>query len=122
LNSKINSREAGRIGEDIAVKELISKGFKIIMRNFTYLKGEIDIIAEDPEGTLVFTEVKYRGNHNYGEPEYSLTPNKQNQIRKVAAAYLYIKDISEKTCRFDVISITRITGEQYEITHYLDAF
>jgi len=54
----MNTKEIGRAGEEKAVQWLIQNNFKIISRNF-YKRGfEIDIIAEDPKGTIRFVEVK----------------------------------------------------------------
>ena len=41
--------QIGKIGENIAVKYLINKNFKIIERNFNCREGEIDIICNKNE-------------------------------------------------------------------------
>lgn len=116
-------KTAGKEGEEIALKMLRDKNFEILEINYRFgNKGEIDIIAKDPDGYLVFTEVKLRNSTTFGEPEYAITRGKQNQIKKVAAAYLYAKGIGEQSCRFDVISIMKIPGEDTDIKHYIDAF
>ena len=53
-----NKSEIGRIGEDLACEYLKNKGFQIIERNFRKPWGEIDIIAKEKNGALVFVEVK----------------------------------------------------------------
>jgi putative endonuclease len=116
------NKKTGKAGEETAIKLLEEKGYLIIEKNYTFGKGEIDIIAEDPDGYLVFTEVKFRGTNIYGDPEYALTKTKQNQIKKVAAGYLYQNDIVDQLCRFDVVSIKHLPGEEAEINHYIDAF
>ncbi len=58
------SQQVGELGENIAVKYLEKKGYKILERNFTTRIGEIDIIAFSPSEkaggheTLCFIEVK----------------------------------------------------------------
>lgn len=57
------SQQVGELGENIAVKYLEKKGYKILERNFTTRIGEIDIIAFSPacagmHETLCFIEVK----------------------------------------------------------------
>ena len=52
-------RSVGDVGEAIAEKYLISKGAKILARNYTIRGGEIDLIAELNE-TILFVEVKLR--------------------------------------------------------------
>ena len=47
----------GQRGEDLACDLLVRKGYQIVERNYTYGKGEVDIIAKDGE-ILVFVEVK----------------------------------------------------------------
>jgi len=50
--------ELGKLGEDLACRYLVDKGYKIIERNFRKPWGELDIIAKSPDKTLVFVEVK----------------------------------------------------------------
>ncbi|MGE5430132.1 MAG: YraN family protein [Syntrophomonadaceae bacterium] len=117
----LESNRAGRQGEEMAVGLLKSKGFRIVERNYHFGKGEIDIVARDGE-TLVFVEVKYRQNMEYGEPEYSITPVKIKQIRKVARCYLFEKHIDETACRFDVVAILEEIPGSPVINYYKDAF
>lgn len=114
-------KDLGRLGEEIAEKYLKEKGFRIIINNYRSGKGEIDIIAEDPDdGYLVFLEVKTRYSLKYGAPEYSITRAKQKQIKKIAELYLFENGIREKDCRFDVITI--ILKKEPVITYYKNAF
>ena len=117
------SNKVGKKGEDIAAELLSSKNYKIIERNYRYGKGEIDIIAKDPQTKeLVFVEVKSRQNLEYGEPEYAITKNKIKQIKKIAELYLFDKDIDEIECRFDVVTILYQGKDNPIINHYVNAF
>lgn len=51
------SQKIGELGEEIACKYLISKGFRVLERNYTKKWGEIDIIASRDRKTY-FIEVK----------------------------------------------------------------
>ena len=54
-------RQFGNLGEDLAIKDLESKGFEIKTRNYLKKWGEIDIVAFRPDtrgGRLHFIEVK----------------------------------------------------------------
>ena len=120
--SEKNKRDLGKEGEDIAVKYLTEKGFKIVERNYHYsTKGEIDIIAND-KNQLVFVEVKSRINLDYGEPEYAINPKKIKQIKKMAELYIFDKEIDEADCRFDVVAILLGDGSKPVINHYENAF
>jgi putative endonuclease len=120
---KLNKRETGDEGEEIAADLLIKKGYEIIERNYHFGKGEIDIIAREPgSGCIIFIEVKLRKNLEYGEPEYAITKNKINQLKKMAYTYLYDKNIENIDCRFDVITILMRSKEKPLINHYENAF
>ena len=118
------SREFGKEGEELADKLLRSKNFKIIERNYRFGKtGELDIIAEDTETKqLVFVEVKSRKNLEFGDPILAITKNKMAQLKKVANAYLFEKEIREIECRFDVITVLFRGEIKPEIKHYVNAF
>jgi len=117
------SKKFGEEGEQLALELLREKGYEIIEKNYRFGKGEIDIIALDPETKYtVFVEVKTRNNLEYGEPEYAVTLNKIKQLRRMAQAYLFDKDIRELDCRFDVIAILFRQKEKPLINHYINAF
>ncbi len=103
----MNTREKGNRGEDTAVEYLISNGYTVISRNFQSRKGEIDCIAESPEGTLAFIEVKTGDSNSYGHPFYRVTRGKQRKIIGMAQQYLAEHTITGKPCRFDVIAVVK---------------
>lgn len=111
----------GRSGEEIALAYLQKKKFRVVERGFRFHRGEIDLIAWDRE-TLVFVEVKTRAGQSFGRPEESVTPAKQNQIRKLALAYLSTRRLDGINCRFDVVAV-RVSGNgPPQIDHFPDAF
>jgi putative endonuclease len=120
---KLSSKELAKRGEDLAAKILSDKGYEILERNYRFSHGEIDIIAVDPKDSCtVFVEVKSRQNLEFGEPEYSITKNKQKQVRKMAELYLYDKGITEIDCRFDVFAILFEDLNNPVVNHYENAF
>jgi putative endonuclease len=116
-----NKKEAGSYGETLATEFIKELGYEIILKNYVYGKGEIDIIAKDDE-ILVFLEVKYRKNLEFGRPELQITKSKQHQIKRVALGYLFEHDISDTQCRFDVIAILHLPETDPEINHIINAF
>ncbi len=117
------TKQFGDEGEEIAVELLQEKGYEIIERNYRYGKGEIDIIAKDPETNFtVFVEVKSRKNLEFGDPVYAVTKNKIKQIKRMAELYLYDKEIDEIDCRFDVITVLLRGKQKPIIEHYVNAF
>lgn len=120
-NQNKNKKDFGKEGEEIAAKYLAKNGFEILVRNYQYGHGEIDIVAKDG-GILVFVEVKTRRNLEFGEPEYAITKRKIQQIKKMAELYLFDKEIEEVDCRFDVVAVVMNNPSNPQITHYKDAF
>jgi len=105
------SKSKGREFEDLAVKYLLSKGYKIVERNYRKKFGEIDIIALK-EGTLVFVEVRSLSG-NFMEPSETITFHKRENLFKVASVYLMEKGW-DGAVRFDFIGIK---GQNREIEH-----
>ncbi|MDL1894388.1 YraN family protein [Sphingobacteriales bacterium CHB3] len=118
---KHSTKQSGDEGEEIAKRLLVQKGLTIVETKYRFGKsGEIDIIARDGD-VLVFCEVKMRKTEEYGDPEFAITPKKQAQVRKIAHAYLYERNIDNQECRFDVVAIKKIGGKQ-EINYIPNAF
>ena len=109
----------GKIGEDIASKYLIEKGYIIIERNFRCKQGELDIIAKFEE-SIVFVEVKTRTNKKYGEPIDAVTYMKKMHILKSINYYLYSKGIENQSIRIDIIEVY-IRENKYYIKHTKNA-
>ena len=105
----MNKRQMGEYYEDAAIAFLENNKISIIGKNVHCGKiGEIDIIGMDQGAdygrTLVFFEVKYRKNGNYGYAAEAVDGKKQNTIRKCASYYTAFKNWSGYI-RFDVIAI-----------------
>ena len=120
-NHEKNLRKEGASAEEIAENYLAEQGFTIVKKNFHFGKaGEIDIIAREGN-VLVFVEVKSRRSTLYGSPESAITFKKQQALRRAAEGYLYVRNITNTECRFDVVAI-EWRGEQMEIRHLRNAF
>ena len=106
----VSSRELGRLGEDYACQWLRQRNWRILARNWRSRFGELDIIALDPEATLVFVEVKTRRTGRFGSPEQAVGPRKQTHLRRAAVQWLISHDrdpnARHRGTRFDVISLS----------------
>lgn len=100
----MNKRLKGDFYEQIAVDYIVSQGVEIVCRNYRCRMGEIDIIGYDGD-TIVFFEVKYRKNAEYGTPFDAIDYRKQKKIVNVAKFYLNCNPVN-KYVRFDAIGIT----------------
>ena len=98
-------QDLGKSGEDLAVRELASRGYAILARRYRTRFGEIDVIARDGP-TVVFVEVRRRSAGGYGSAAESVTPAKQRRVARMAVAYLARERLIDRCpVRFDVVAI-----------------
>ncbi len=104
----------GLFFESEAEKYLSAFDLQPIEKNFRTKVGEIDLIMRDKQ-TIVFVEVRYRNNQNYGHAAETVTYAKQQRIVKAANVWLLKQGMSiySTDIRFDLIAIHR-NGEQVE--------
>lgn len=74
----------GAWGESQAAVFLERLGWQILERNWRCSAGEIDLVALEPDGTVVLVEVKTRSGLGYGSPLESITRAKQAKLRELA--------------------------------------
>jgi putative endonuclease len=101
-----NTRAKGASAEDLAAEYLINRGYKILGRNYRVRIGEIDCVASDRDGTLVFVEVKSARTGSCGHPFSWVDAAKQRTLARVAKWYLAEHRIKSCACRFDVIALS----------------
>ena len=94
----------GRMGEELARRHLKSRGYSILEANYRTRRGEIDLIAQEKD-TLVFVEVRTRGNQGFGSPEESVTPIKRAHLVAVAQEYIQANHAEGREWRIDVVAI-----------------
>jgi putative endonuclease len=120
-------KELGRRGEELAASFLEERGYRILERNYRFLREEIDLVCFQPYeryeegGELVFVEVKTRRGAAFGRPEESVTEEKQQAIFRVAEAFLHEYRLEGSLVRFDVVSILW-SGDRPTIDHIENAF
>lgn len=100
-----STRQQGSHWEQVAESFLNDRGMKTLVRNYQVRSGEIDLVMRDGN-TLVFTEVRYRGNNSHGSGADSVTLTKQKRV--ISAAHWFLQHHPReraRPCRFDVVSI-----------------
>lgn len=98
------TRVIGQRGEDLAARFMERQGLTILARNVHCRGGEIDLVCRDGK-TLVFVEVRLRGNACYGGAAASITATKQRRIVLAAQHYLANQARFDADCRFDCVLI-----------------
>lgn len=110
----------GRWGEQLAVRYLKRRLYRIVDTNFRAPTGEIDIIARRGK-MIAFVEVKTRRSNRCGEAVEAVNARKQRQIIRTAQWYLAQHGESSLQPRFDVIAI-QADETSHELKHLIDAF
>jgi putative endonuclease len=103
------SRQIGQLGEEMAVSYLKSHGYEVVARNVVMKGGELDVVAKDRDGTLVFCEVKYYAPGSQVHPLEAITYAKQKRLIKSAQLYLLRMGNCDIACRFDAIVVKTAT-------------
>lgn len=105
-------RSLGQRGEDAAAAFLQELGYRILHRNYEVAGGELDIVALTPERTLVFVEVKTRENETLASPEQAVDRPKQEQLFRIAQAYIKRYHLHGESIRYDIVGVIWHDGEK----------
>ena len=111
--------ELGKKGEQLAINFLIKNEYKILEKNYRYLKAEVDIIAQK-KNILVVVEVKTRSTNYFGDPQDAVNPKKIKHLVSAIDYYIIDKDLDVEV-RFDIIAIIH-QNNKTRIEHLEDAF
>lgn len=103
-----NTKRIGDAAEDEALQYLQAQGLRLLVRNYRTPGrggGEIDLIMQDQDRTVVFVEVRKRTSNRHGGAAASVGRVKQRRIVFAAQFYL-LKLRTLPPCRFDVVEVT----------------
>ncbi len=122
----------GRLAEARAAEHLLSLGYRMLERNARTKFGELDLVVFDPcRHALVFVEVKaVRAGGNVGpeRPVLWVTPRKQSQVRRLAAAWIAERRSGGAVpryaeLRFDAVGVVLgARDEVVDLEHLIGAF
>lgn len=93
--------------EDRALAHLQAAGLRLVARNVKSPGrggGEVDLIMREPDGTLVFVEVRMRTRTTHGGAAASVGVAKQRRIVFAARHFLTRLPVVPP-CRFDVVAL-----------------
>ncbi len=96
--------KTGREAESLASQYLEKRGCRIVERNFTTPKAEIDIIARHGD-CLCFVEVRSQTGRYVRDAAMTVNWTKQQKIITGARMYLARHGLQNSESRFDVISV-----------------
>lgn len=113
--------DLGRYGEQVAVEHLQADGLTVLARNWRFGRGELDVVARHPDGTLVVAEVKTRSTDAFGLPAEAVDHRKAARVRALAVAWLSQDRGAHPEVRFDVVSVLVQHGRT-QVAHLPGAF
>ncbi len=142
----MTTKDVGDAGEAQALAHLLGRGLTLVERNYRVARGpnarggEVDLILREPDGTLVFVEVRTRRGASQGGGSSSRTAfgggsssrtafggaaasvGVTKQRRLVLAAQHYLQRFKTlPACRFDVVTVEG-QGAQARIEWFRAAF
>ncbi len=105
----------GRMGEGVACRFLVKKGYSVIGRNYRRKWGEIDVIVKKGE-KIHFVEVKTVSCENVRtfshetlldsyRPEDNVHPWKVKRLHRVIQSYLAEHNMDEMDWQLDVVAV-----------------
>ena len=107
------TKALGDAAENQALDYLVAQGLTLVGRNYRTPGrggGEIDLIMQQSDGTVVFVEVRKRSRAQHGGAAASVARTKQQRLVRAAQYYL-LRWPRLPATRFDVVAID---GEQLQ--------
>ena len=122
MKTPTKKQKTGKIGEDLAEKFLMKRGFSIIQRNYLKKVGEIDIICEKGR-KLYFVEVKTVSRENVSRetlddyrPEDNLHSHKIQRMGRAIEIYLEERNVKQDWEILGVMILLDSKAKQAKIT------
>jgi putative endonuclease len=114
---------AGRKGERYAARYLRRRGYRIVCRNFTSGKNEIDLIAKT-KTHYVFCEVKtrmqtYGESTPFGRPASAVDADKKRHLIAAATTFYHRHQRENMQYRFDVLEVYMTEKQRPTHIHHI---
>lgn len=110
----------GELGERIAERWLLRRGWRVVQRRFRNGHRDIDLVVER-DGTVAFVEVKARKGGEFGGPVQAVDHRKQKQLARSALIWIDRHGRGAETYRFDVVGVL-VDGAEVRVCHVENAF
>jgi ribonuclease HII len=109
------TKKIGDIAEDEAANHLVRDGHAILHRNWKTKYCEIDIVSRK-DGTIYFTEVKYRKNDAQGGGMAAITKKKLNQMKFAANYFAQAQQITDADL---LLAVVTVIGQPPAVEEYI---
>jgi len=112
----VTTKRVGDEAENEAARYLEAAGHQVLERNWKTKYCEIDIVSEY-NGTIYFTEVKYRRQSRQGGGLAAITPTKLRQMKFAARVYASYRKLHDTDMKLAAMSLT---GEPPTVEAFLE--
>lgn len=110
----------GELGERVAERWLVGRGWTIVARRFRSGHRDIDLIVSRAD-LIAFVEVKARRGDRFGDPVEAVNWRKQKELGRSARVWMARNGRPGQAYRFDVVGVL-IEGRSVRIRHVEHAF
>ena len=110
----------GELGERIAERWLLRRGWRVVQRRFRNGRRDIDLVVER-DGTIAFVEVKARKGAEFGGPVQAVDYRKRKQLERSAMVWIDRHGREAESYRFDVVGVL-LNGASVRVCHVENAF
>jgi putative endonuclease len=111
--NKKNHTTKGKHAENMARKWLSNQSWKSLYQNYYCRHGEIDLIMKK-NNLIIFIEVKFRSNNNFGNALSAVTPSKIKKIKKTSLFFIFSHPhLVSFNFRYDIITFDKYIDDQH---------
>ena len=114
--------ETGARGEAAAARAYQKQGATLLAHHYTSRYGELDLILREPDGTLVFCEVKTRARNALARPAAAVDAAKRRRLILTTQLYLQQTGQGDEPMRFDVAEVTPLDSGRWMVHIIKGAF
>ena len=118
----MNRAETGHRGEAAAARWYQKQGCRLLAHNFHTRMGELDLVVQEPDGTVVICEVKTRAEGSMTTPSEAVDKAKQRRLIRAAEIYLQTTGLSDAPVRFDVAEVKPLDSGRWMVHIIRGAF
>ena len=118
----MNRAQTGQRGEAVAAKFYLDRGCRLLTHNFRTRMGELDVVVQEPDGTVVICEVKTRAEGSMTTPAEAVDKAKQRRLIRAAQYYLQQNGLSDAPVRFDVAEVFPLDSGRWMVHIIRGAF
>lgn len=111
-----NPWSTGQLGEELACRFLVERGYEILDRNCWLPGGEIDIVATR-DGVIAAIEVKTRSTDDSGSALSAITPEKATRVRRLLLTWARRNAGLGHRLRVEGVALTLRPGREARIQH-----